>query len=317
MTVFLVAEARANFGRAFCARLEWRSRLGTFRVCSVARAAASAAAASAVSDDEAVTWAVVMDRIAWCRAAVKDSSSTAAEDPHPDIQGAAAYALIDRHAPGVTRTLRFMLLHYDPYVRESAIRALAGRGRSAVINKLMARLADRSGRVRRAAALALADRDSPAVADALLNLLNDPQREVRRAAVQALRGQNGSAVTDKLLALLDHPDVEIENEAARALADRDGSAVTDRLFARLTDPGHEVKEARPTCWQAGIVLISGRLLALTDHPSPVSAERGRAGTCGTRSPGGHWQTMGLPQRSRLGRHTQNGGRGASQAGRPQ
>src|SRR5215475_2133188 len=46
-----------------------------FRVCSAARAAASAAAPSTCSDDEAVTWDDIMDRIAWRTAAVKDSSS--------------------------------------------------------------------------------------------------------------------------------------------------------------------------------------------------------------------------------------------------
>ena len=52
-----------NFGRAFCARPEWRCRLGTLRVCRHARAAASAAAASASSDEVAVTCVDVMDRI--------------------------------------------------------------------------------------------------------------------------------------------------------------------------------------------------------------------------------------------------------------
>jgi hypothetical protein len=73
--VCLVAEVWGSFGRAFCARGEWRCRPGTFRACRAARAVASAAAASAFSDDEAVTWVDVMDRMAWRRAAVKDSSS--------------------------------------------------------------------------------------------------------------------------------------------------------------------------------------------------------------------------------------------------
>lgn len=38
-------------------------------------AVASAAAVSACSDDQAVTCVDVMDRMAWCRPAVKDSSS--------------------------------------------------------------------------------------------------------------------------------------------------------------------------------------------------------------------------------------------------
>ena len=75
VTVCLVAGACRNFGRAFCARGEWRWRPGMFRVCRAARAAASAAAASASSDDDAVTWEDVMDRIAWRQTAVKDSSS--------------------------------------------------------------------------------------------------------------------------------------------------------------------------------------------------------------------------------------------------
>src|SRR5712692_10813674 len=62
VTVFLVREACRNLGRAFWARSEWRSRPGTLRVRSAARAAAPAAAAIAVGDDDAVTWAVVMDR---------------------------------------------------------------------------------------------------------------------------------------------------------------------------------------------------------------------------------------------------------------
>jgi hypothetical protein len=65
VTVCLVAEACANFGRAFCARRECRWRPGTLRMCRAARAAASAAAASASSDDEAVSWEDVMERIAW------------------------------------------------------------------------------------------------------------------------------------------------------------------------------------------------------------------------------------------------------------
>jgi hypothetical protein len=65
VTVFLVAAVCRNFGRAFWARGEWRSRPAAFRVRSAARAAASAAAASASSDDDAVTWEDVMERIAW------------------------------------------------------------------------------------------------------------------------------------------------------------------------------------------------------------------------------------------------------------
>src|ERR1035437_2910102 len=48
----------------FRARCEWRSRLGTFRVCSAARAAASAAAVSASSDEVGGTWEDVMARTA-------------------------------------------------------------------------------------------------------------------------------------------------------------------------------------------------------------------------------------------------------------
>ena len=69
MTVCLVAEACANFGRAFCARCECRCRAGTLRTCMAARAAASAAAPIAASDDEAVTWEDAIERIAWRRAA--------------------------------------------------------------------------------------------------------------------------------------------------------------------------------------------------------------------------------------------------------
>ena len=64
VTVRLVAEACANFGRAFWARRECRSRPGGVRGCSGARAAAPAAAAGAASDDDAVTWEDVMDLIA-------------------------------------------------------------------------------------------------------------------------------------------------------------------------------------------------------------------------------------------------------------
>src|SRR5713226_6309329 len=71
VTVFLVAVACRNFGRAFCARWEWRWRPGMFRVCSAARAALPAAAASASSDDDAVTWDDVMARTAWRQMAVK------------------------------------------------------------------------------------------------------------------------------------------------------------------------------------------------------------------------------------------------------
>ena len=75
MTVVLVAGACGKFGRAFCARLECRCRPGTLRVCRAARAAAAAAAAIASSDDDAVTWVDVIERIVWRRTAVKDSSS--------------------------------------------------------------------------------------------------------------------------------------------------------------------------------------------------------------------------------------------------
>ena len=63
VTVIFVAVACGNFGRAFCARREWRWRPGMVRVCSAARAAASAAAASACSDDVAVTCDDAIDRI--------------------------------------------------------------------------------------------------------------------------------------------------------------------------------------------------------------------------------------------------------------
>ena len=65
VTVCLLAVVWRNFGRAFWARPEWRSRPGPFRTCSAARAAASAAAAIAAGEDDAVTWEEVMDRTAW------------------------------------------------------------------------------------------------------------------------------------------------------------------------------------------------------------------------------------------------------------
>jgi hypothetical protein len=64
VTVCLVAVVCGNFGRAFWARSEWRSRPGTFRVCRAARAAASAAAVIAAGEDDAVTWEEVMERTA-------------------------------------------------------------------------------------------------------------------------------------------------------------------------------------------------------------------------------------------------------------
>src|ERR1035437_4802725 len=64
VTVCLVAVACRNFGPAFWARSEWRCRPGTLRVCRAARAAASPAAAIASSDDVAVSWEDVMERIA-------------------------------------------------------------------------------------------------------------------------------------------------------------------------------------------------------------------------------------------------------------
>lgn len=92
MTVVFVAVACGNFGRAFCARFECRCRPGRLRVCRQSRAAASAAAVSACSDDEAVTCVDVMDRMAWCRPAVKDSSSavTGARDLRRRARAAAA-----------------------------------------------------------------------------------------------------------------------------------------------------------------------------------------------------------------------------------
>jgi hypothetical protein len=62
---------------------ECRCRPGRFGVCRQARAAASAAAVICSSDDVAVTWVEVMDRMAWCRAAVKDSSSAVTMAPFP------------------------------------------------------------------------------------------------------------------------------------------------------------------------------------------------------------------------------------------
>src|SRR5271170_898352 len=73
--VALVAVAWGNFGRAFWARLEWRCRPGTLRACRAARAAVSAAAVSASTDDDAVTWEDVMERTEWRQTAVKDCSS--------------------------------------------------------------------------------------------------------------------------------------------------------------------------------------------------------------------------------------------------
>src|SRR6266498_3138634 len=64
VTVCLVAGVWGNFGRAFWARSECRSRPAAFRVCRAARAALSAAAARAASDDVPVTWDQVMERIA-------------------------------------------------------------------------------------------------------------------------------------------------------------------------------------------------------------------------------------------------------------
>ena len=96
VTVFLVADVCANFGQAFCARLECRWRPGMFRVRGAARAAASAAAAIASGDDVAVTWVDVMERIMWCRQAVKDSSSA--------VTGAASFLRSARAAASLPRS---------------------------------------------------------------------------------------------------------------------------------------------------------------------------------------------------------------------
>ena len=88
VTVRLVAVVCRNFGRAFCARSECRWRPGMFRARSAARAAASAVAARASSDDDAVTWEDVTERIAWRQTAVNDSSSMAAGERFRAVQRA-------------------------------------------------------------------------------------------------------------------------------------------------------------------------------------------------------------------------------------
>ena len=102
--VCLVADACANFGRAFCARRERRCRPGTLRVCRAARAAASAAVANASSDDDAVTWEDVIERIAWWRAAVKDSSSAVTGALSLRRRARAAAAWLCRAAAALART---------------------------------------------------------------------------------------------------------------------------------------------------------------------------------------------------------------------
>jgi hypothetical protein len=104
VTVVFVALACGNFGRAICARSECRCRPGMFRVCRRARAAASAAAASAGSDEEAATCDDVMDRIAWCRPAVKDSSSAVAMARFLRRSARAAACSLRRAAASLART---------------------------------------------------------------------------------------------------------------------------------------------------------------------------------------------------------------------
>src|SRR5260370_41820164 len=72
------------------------------RVCRTARAAAPAAAVIASSDDDAVTWEDVMDRIAWRHVAVKDSSSagTGARFLRRSARAAAASLVRAAAAPG-------------------------------------------------------------------------------------------------------------------------------------------------------------------------------------------------------------------------
>ena len=104
MTVVLVPVACGNFGRAFWARLECRCRPGTFRTCSAARAAPSAAAAIASSDEAAVTWVDSMERSMWRRAAVKDSSSAVTGTASRRRSARAAAAALRSAAASLART---------------------------------------------------------------------------------------------------------------------------------------------------------------------------------------------------------------------
>ena len=104
VTVVLVAVACGNFGQAFWARLEWRCRPGMLRVCRAARAAASAAAAIASSDDDAVTWAVVMERAEWRQMAVKDSLVGGDQGVVPAAQRAGRAASLRSAAAALART---------------------------------------------------------------------------------------------------------------------------------------------------------------------------------------------------------------------
>jgi hypothetical protein len=93
-----------EFRRAFCARSECRCRPGRLRVCRHARTAESAVAAIASSDEAVVTWVDVIDRIAWRRPAVKDSSSAVTGVRDLRRSARAAAALVRSAAVSLART---------------------------------------------------------------------------------------------------------------------------------------------------------------------------------------------------------------------
>jgi hypothetical protein len=75
VTVVLVAVACGNFRACFLGPPGVPLPTGEVEGMQACRAEASAAAASASSDEVAVAWVDVIGRIACCRQAVKDSSS--------------------------------------------------------------------------------------------------------------------------------------------------------------------------------------------------------------------------------------------------
>jgi hypothetical protein len=76
----------------------------TFSSCSAARVALSAAAASACTDAEAVTWDQLIDRIAWWRTAVKEISSAVTGLLPSRVAARTAAAWLPRVAAALART---------------------------------------------------------------------------------------------------------------------------------------------------------------------------------------------------------------------
>ena len=183
------------------------------------------------------------------------------EDPSPEVQKYAIWALRDIADPNIEKKLLDFLAHgSDRFRKKRAILALADnvefklhveRENDALLDispalraRVLQLISDYSYTVRRAVAMAFSGTRDPHIQAQIVQLFSDKNSQVRQAALIAIKDPRDPQVQDQIAALFSSSDPEMRRMAIVALSDVDTPAIQLRIVKFLSpDEPPEVRKA--------------------------------------------------------------------------